>query len=136
MYILHGAKLRCGKVMKPHRCDSSFALVVTRKATQHSGNSTGLNEWPATSGPRASRRSGWNKGPSHFLTNTQTPPFKKQNSVKFTTLLCFGGWETLIIRINGRGFEFLTSFLWVAGHLGNSVPSCCSKGADKSGRNA
>lgn len=58
MYILHDDKLRCGKVMKPHRRDSSFALVVTRKATQHGGNSTGFNEWPATSGPRASRRGG------------------------------------------------------------------------------
>lgn len=109
MYILHDAKLRCGKVMKPHRRASSFALVVTRKATQHGGNSTGFNEWPATSGPRASRRGGIKVRHTLLQKHTQTTPIKKQNSVKFTTLLSFGGRETLIVRISGRVFEFLNS---------------------------
>lgn len=80
------------------------------------------------------RVAGWNKGPSHlkwcYNTHTRRGWLKTSSSHHIPLLWFYFDKKTSAYSVSA--YLNVSHFCWIAGQLENSVPSCCSRGINKS----
>lgn len=122
--------------MQPQRGDKNFYAYCHQKGdtTQWKWTRT---KWMASNKWTAGEQQCWNKAPSHFLTNTRRRSLKFTSKHRRSWPLCF----VLVVERRWSHGSMLVCF-WMS-HFseslaisGSSVPGCCSRETDKSGRNA